>query len=361
MGTILNWGNPLYKSFPLFLLGFGVITIYIPGVIGASISTGWLFLIIVTPILLLYCDLKLGLGFLFLCYATISLAWSKTLNIAYFQLLQIIALGCVFVIGQNVKSLEAIFKGLALGLGVSAIAAIAQKLGYFGVYTLNNQIAGLFINPNIYSEISAILLISLLVLKLWWLIPLTLPGLVLAPSRTAILALGVGLILWAWRRNKLHGVVALVVSLVIGLLIYQSKFNIGSISERFDLWIDTIKGFTLLGNGVGSYEILFPLYAEHINTELARPKYAHNDLLNLIYEFGIGSLLILMVLFNAFKSGREETAILATVFIVSLFTYPLHVPATAFIAFLVAGYVIGNHDTYRNSGIDRRPILFTRN
>ena len=32
MGTVLNWGNPLHKPYPLFLLGFGVITAYIPGI-----------------------------------------------------------------------------------------------------------------------------------------------------------------------------------------------------------------------------------------------------------------------------------------------------------------------------------------
>jgi hypothetical protein len=84
---------------------------------------------------------------------------------------------------------------------------------------------------------------------------------------------------------------------------------------------------------------MFPYYATHINTELARPRYAHNDLLNIIFEFGIGSILFLMVLFNVFKTGKRELAILFTVCIVSLFTYPMHIPVQGFIGFLVAGYL----------------------
>lgn len=205
------------------------------------------------------------------------------------------------------------------------------------------------------------MLIALVVLKLWWWIPVTIPGLVLVHSRAAFVALACGLLVWAWRRSKQYTLVIIALLLMIASIKYSNGFKLTSISERFDLWLDTIYGFKLFGNGVGSYETLFPLYAEHINTEVARPRYAHNDLLNLIFEFGVGSILLMMVLFNVFKSGREENIIIYAILIISLFTYPLHVPATAFIAFLVAGYVVGNYDTYRTSGIDKRPILFTRN
>lgn len=349
MGTVYN---PLHKSYPLFLLGLGVTTAYIPGILGASISTGWLFLLIVAPFLFYYCELNLGFGFAFFCYATISLLWTENLNIAWFHLLQLLVLGIVFCIGQNIKDvgLKAIFKGLALGLGVSSVLAIAQFLGLnFGIYTLSNSIAGLFINPNIYSEVSAIILVSLVVLKLWWWIPVTFPGLILVHSRTAILALGVGLFFWAWKVNKylalgLAGMVA-----ILGLYFYWDHFNLYSIQERLNLWADTIQGFKFFGNGVGSYEALFPLYATHIDTELARPRYAHNDLLQAVFEFGVGSILLLMVLFNVFRTKKPELVILLTVFIVSLFTYPTYIPVPAFIAFLVAGFVVGNNGA--NGGI----------
>lgn len=336
MGTVYN---PLNRPYPLFILGFGVITAYIPGIIGASISTGWLFLLIVAPILFLYCKLELGIGFFFIIYASISLLWTEVLNIAWFHLLQLIVLSIVFVIGQNIKDLTPIFKGLAFGLGLASIVAIAQKFGYTGVYTLKNTTASLFINPNIYSEISAILLVALIVFKLWWWVPVTLPGLILVQSRAAFLALGIGLFIWAWQTNKRLAVALILAVGMIGAYFYWDRFSFNSIQERLDIWADTLNGFKFLGNGVGSFEALFPYYATHIDTELARPRYAHNDLLQIGFEFGIGSILFIMALINVFKSRKSEVVILFTVFIISMFTYPLHIPTTSFIAFLVAGYL----------------------
>lgn len=359
MGTVLNWGNPLHKPYLLFLLGFGVITVYIPGILGASISTGWLFLFIVAPILLLYCEIKLGFGFIFICYAALSLIWTEILNIAWFSLLKLIMLGCVFWIGQNIKDLTPIFKGLALGLGVSVLVTVANKLGFItDVYSLNSMAAGLFVNPNIYSEISAILFISLLIFKLWWWIPITLPGLILVQSRTAFVGLGAGLFILLWGYNKSYAIASTLVLFIIAAILYKGGFALPSIHERFDMWADTIQGIKILGNGVGSYEPLFPYYATHIDTELARPKYAHNDLLNIIFEFGIGSVLFLMVIFNVFKTKRLELVILITIFVISLFTYAIYVPVTAFIAFLVAGN-ISNYATYNGSvGFNSGSILF---
>lgn len=341
--------NPLDKPYLLFLLGFGVITLYIPGIIGATISTGWLFLLIVAPIFFLYCDFKIGLGFAFLCYAALSLLWTEVLNIAWFHFLQLVVLSLVFVIGQNVKDLTSIFKGLAFGLGISALVAIGQKLGVSSVYTLNNAVAGLFINPNILSEISAVLLVSLIIFKLWWWIPVTLPGLLLVQSRAAFLALGVGLLIWGWKSYRTVTIIAVLVLTVLAFRFYGTNFSITSIQERLDLWVDTIQGFKFFGNGVGSYEALFPLNATHINTEMARPRYAHNDLLHWFFEFGVGSILILMVMWNVFTVRKPEVVIVYTIFIVSLFTYPMHVPTQAFIAFLVAGYLSSNSYTYRDN------------
>ena len=339
MGTVYN---PLHRSYPLFFFGLLVAVAYIPGIIGGSISTGWLLLLIICPILLFYCDISLSWGFAFICYATISLVWTEILNIAWFHLLQLMVLGLVFVIGQNIKDLTAIFKGLALGLGVSAVVCLFQWYGFHSIYSLSNTPAGLFINPNIFSEVSAIILVGLVVLKLYWWIPVTLPGLIIVHSRAAYVGLGVGLFFAVWKYNRYYAMILVGLILVIGAF---GNFNLASVKERFDLWADTIQGFKFFGNGVGSYEALFPYYATHIDTELARPRYAHNDLLQIIFEFGIGSILLLVAAFNVFKTRKPEVVIILTIGAISLFTYPLHIPVPAFIAFLVAGFVIGNHAT----------------
>lgn len=361
MGTVMNWSNPLHKPYPLFLLSLGLMIVYVPGVTGAAISTGWLFLFLTIPILFLFCEISLGIGFLFICYSVLSLLWTYDLNIAYFYILQLIVLACTFHIGANIKNLEPIIKGLSFGLGVSAILAIAQKFGFNNwIYSVNDKPTGLFVNPNIFSEISAILFVSIIILKLWWWLPVTLPGLILVQSRAALLGIAVGMFIYIWRLNKYLSIVGLILSGFIALFLYWNNFNIVSIQERFAMWMDTIQGFKLFGNGIGSYETLFPLYATHINTEAARPKYAHNDILQLFFELGIGSSLALMVIINVFKTKKNELSILFTIFTISLFTYPLHTPASAFLAFLVAGYV--SRDIYSNGDFRNnwRFYLFAR-
>jgi len=356
MGTVLS--NPLHKPFPLFLLGLGVTIAYIPGIVGAAISTDWLFLFIVCPILFLYCEFSLGFGFLFICYMTLSLLWTETVTFAVFNLLQYTILGIVFIIGQNLKDIKPVFKGLAFGLGVSSVVALSQYFGNNLVYSLSNSPAGLFINPNIYSEISVVVLMGLLTLKLWHWLPFTFAGLLLVQSRTAFLALGVSLFVWAWKQNK-H--LAVILTMLVGLLgtaFYWDKFSISSIFERFDIWKDTLAGFKLFGNGVGSFEISFPQYATHIDTELARPRYAHNDILNVIFEFGLGSIFLFLMLLNV--KFKNEAIILLAVFIISMLTYPMHVPATAFIAFLVAGYLSRGIHTFRDRRDYWRSTLFKR-
>ncbi len=269
-------------------------------------------------------------------------------------------LGLVFVIGQNIKDLTAIFKSLALGLGVSAVVCLFQWYGFHGVYSLSNTPAGLFINPNIFSEVSAIILVSLVVLKLWWWIPVTLPGLLIVHSRAAYVGLGVGLLFTVWKYNRYYALALVVLVGLIASVLYKGHFGVGSVNERLNLWADTIQGFKFFGNGVGSYEALFPYYATHIDTELARPRYAHNDLLQIIFEFGIGSVLFLMALFNVFKTRKPEVVIILTIGAISLFTYPLHIPVPAFIAFLVAGFVTGNHATNGVIWDTRGSSLFKR-
>lgn len=332
-----------------FLLGFLIITIYIPGILGASIPTGWFALIIIG-------------GFFidsispFLIYATLSLAWTQNLNIAVFFLFQFIALYGIYCLGKGLCSLTVIFKGFTIGLFVSNLVALFFQ-SY--IFSIGNAKAGLFVNPNIFSEVSAVILIALIVLELWWWMPLTLPGLILVHSRAALLSLFICSFIWLWKRDKFYSVIEL---LVVGLLVLLTfdhmKFT--SIQERFDLWADTIRGFKIFGNGIGSFEILYPLNAINIDTSLARPRYAHNDLLQLIFEYGMGVVLLIPVIYSVLRSTDEKKLILYVIVIISLFTYPFHVPVIAFMGCLVAGYINRNNDTVWNCWNSSRSNLFKR-
>lgn len=319
----------------LFLLGFGICIAYIPGIVGASIPTGWFFLILAMVLVA-----PITLPPLFLVYAIISLLWTTNLNIAALFLLQLVALWLTFEFGRSLKDIRPIFKGIAVGLLVSDIVALFfQKY----IYSLVEAKAGLFLNPNIFSEVSAVVLVALVTLKLYWWIPFTLPALITVHSRTSIIALGIGLFIRAnfWFRILIF--IACVVT------IHFSYFQLTSIYERFNLWADTIRGFKILGNGVGSFEISYPLNSIYIDTSLARARYAHNDLLQLIFDFGIGVSLLLPVFWKVIKSGN---AILYSLGLVSCLAFPFHVPLLAFIGCLVSGYITTHNDTvwnFRNS------------
>lgn len=351
--TALNWVNPIHKPCFQFLLGLIISTIYIPGIVGASIPTGWLFLIIAMPIIFCFCKAEIGFSLLFFVYVALSFVWTQNLNIALFFFFQMIALGCVYCLGSSIKDLKAIFKGLAFGLGISSILALVQYKGYTGVFATNNLPAGLFLNTNIYSEASAIVLIGLMVLRLFWWTPVTFIGLVLVPSRTALLTLITCYILFLYKKNKLWCLFGVASILLFASILFWNDFKITSIQERLNLWVDTIRGFSFKGNGVGSFEILYPLNAINVDTSIARPRYAHNDLLQLIFEFGIGVLLLIPIFWKVFISDNEYKIIVYGVGIVSLFTFPFHVPMLAFIGCLVAGFVIINNDTVRNTWNNR--------
>lgn len=352
----------------LSLLGLGVIAIYIPGVTGASIPSGWLWLMFILPALLIYykAEIKLEhkLGFIFLLIAALSLLWTTRFNIGFFYYLQIVALGIAFYIGSCLKDLKPVFKGLAVGLGINAVIGIAQYFGWYGyIYTNPNEVAATFVNGNIFCEISVVILIALVVFDLYWWIPVTIPGIILYSSRAGLLALFVCGLIYFYGKSK--RITLLFISLFsIFIIVYYfygiHNFKLSSVNERFEVWRDTLRGLTLFGNGIGSYETLYPSHAIEINTIVQRPKYAHNDILNLVYELGIFSLILVPFFWNILILKCKENLVLYAIIIISMATYPFHTPYSSFIWFIVAGYIVGNNGAYEPFRLCRRLELFTR-
>ncbi len=327
-------------------VGVIVSTIQIPGWIGAIIPTAWIALFIIVPCLLFRYKIEITLahilGSLFLLYAGLSLIWTSNFNIAFFEYCKLLVLAGVFCISFNLKR---VYQGLAIGLGVSAVIGLAQWLwdwdGVFKLYP--NAPVGLFINPDLFCEFSAVMFLALLVSRLWLWLPVSLPGLLLVHSRAAILGLTVGLGMWGWRKSKI--LVLLIGVICIGVFYFKvNAFN--SSYDRLVIWIDTFQGLTLFGHGVGSFDLLYPLYST-IDTSIARPMNAHNDLLQLIFDLGIG-VIPLLVMIGLLLNARDHTEIHGSkiVFVaiatISFFSFPLHVPYLAFIWLLVAGNLARN-------------------
>jgi len=318
-------------------LGIIVSSIQVPGWIGAVIPTAWLALFVIVPCLLFKYNIEVTLahilGSLFLLYAGLSLLWAPNFNIAFFEYCKLLVLGGVFCIGSCVQDLRNVFKGLAIGLGISVIVALAQYFfDWNGVFKIYPYIpVGLFINPDLLCEFSAVMLLVLIAARLWFWLPVTLPGLLLVHSRAAILGLTIGLGMWAWRKSK-----ALVVILaIICIAVFYFKANaFNSAYDRLIIWIDTARNLTIFGHGVGSFDLLYPAFAT-MDTSIARPMAAHNDWLQLIFDLGIGVAFLVPIFI-------KKNIVLLSIAAIAFFDFPLHVPVLAFIWVLVAGHAVRN-------------------
>lgn len=328
-----------------FLLGLGILTVYIPGIFGAAISTGWLFLFVAIPIVLLFYkdDFALKdahiLGIIFIFLAALSFLWVENFNIAWFFFLQLVICITTLYLGSCIKDIKYILHGLGAGIAVNSIISVLQYKGQLQIiFTNANEIAALFVNKNIYCEVSAVLFIIFAVYKLWYWIPFTLPAFVIVHSRAAMLALGIYITYEIYKRSKL--IAGVIVLLGVAFLFYSDH---ASLHERFSIWKDTVSGLSILGNGVGSFDILYPKNAVNIDTLLARPKQAHNDLLQIIFEHGIFSSILIAMFINVLSIKSEKQIILWAIIVISLFTYPFHIPAMAFIWFIIAGNLISSN------------------
>ncbi len=346
------------------LLGFAIMVAYLPNIVGAVVPTGWAAMWIIAPIYLLKCKIEITLihilGLIFLTYASLSLIWSPH---GYYALMQILALASVFVWGASLIDLKKVVIGLSVGLCISALISILN----IPVYRVTDKFAGLFVNSNIFAEVSGMLLILILIYKLWWYIPVVIPGL-LVSSRAVVIGLGISLALMAWTKSKLLSVIILIgswltawlmtfsVSINItsdnianGTIFYSNPERIASISERISIWKDMLLGLTIFGHGVGSYQYEYPLYAKHMNVLIDRPIEAHNDILQLIFEFGIGLIPLAIIVISLLKVNDDHRFALLFFGIIGLFGFPLHVPATAFMVAVVAGYLASRSLAVRKS------------
>lgn len=325
------------------LLGIAIMTAFMPGVIGLVSITSWAVMWLVVPVLLLKCEIEINiiniLGAVFLSYAALSLLWSPH---GMLELMQLLALASVFVWGSTLKDLKNVTIGLSIGLAFSSVLAIFQFFGINIVYSGTIRPSGLFFNSNIFAEISGMLLLLILINKLWWYIPVAVPGLMVS-SRAVILGLGVSLAMLVWAKSKIASISILISSWFIAYfitfpttIVTSAITNTASAIQRLYVWQDMLAGFTLFGNGIGSFIYKFPEYNRHVDSSVTIVEYAHNDLLQLIFELGIGAIPLMIAVALLLKVQNEYRSAFVFFIIIGIFGFPLHMPITLFMVALVA-------------------------
>lgn len=342
------------KNIVLGSYSFFLSICYVPFFYGGSTNVRWIYLALTTPLLVLLSKLNkftiLHLtGLLFFTWSIVTVLWSFNQYDSIDRLIQLLILTQVFVLGSRLESLKEIFAGLALGLGFSSLA----------VYYLNIP-GGLYVNPNMLGDVAILTVIGLIVYKLWWFIPLVLPN-VFIGSRGVLLAGLTTLIMWVWSKSKFLAVSLTVPIFIASFLSYKFNIRLGSVVERFDLWKDSLNGMSVIGQGIGSYHSAYPFFANLLDTFKYRAIYAHNDLLQIFFELGIvGGIIAIVFIGLLMKEKCNEKYIICCFITLSLFSFPFHMPVSAFVLAIVAGYMSRNFSNLFEQSFNSRMVYAQR-
>ena len=339
--------------------------------ISASATTPrWAIIVIVSALSLFLIRIRPTLSHvlfgLFIGYALLSLSWSEVPIEWVKPFVQLLFMFFLFCFAAERDCTKAVVIGSAIGLAVNDVVVIGQFYGFDYVPKLQT-LSGLWMNHDNGGEFAALILVGAIFLRIWWIIPLAIPTIFFPipyihlqfypPARGACSALLLtGFCLLLKDRPKtlvLSGILLFAVGIGAGLM-----WGGAGVTERIDIWLDTLAGLTWFGHGYGSYYATFPAYGHTINTLLARPANAHNDPLELIYEMGIGFILVAALCRNLWRSPLvAEKAILLCFGFESLFGFIVHMPATAALFAVMAGRCAGTGTALRDDIAHGRMVV----
>jgi hypothetical protein len=346
------------------LFGFVLMTAYWPGISGVATTPRWDVAALLAVVLFFLPRIRMTathwLGLALIGWLFLSIAWNDggadgRLDGIENGLTLLICL-VAFAVGSQLSGVNNILIGAALGIGVNSAFAIAQWFGWTGfVETFDGSHAGLFYNPDRLAAAAAMVAVGLVALpRLWVLLPLLLPSLVLAPSRGAWLALIAGCSVLAPFKIRL---LIVVTSTCFVAWVALHGFD-ASASQRFMIWQDTIANLTVFGHGIGSFreDFIRMAHAFNITAQQSRPEHPHNEWLWLAFEGGVPAVGLGMLFAGTLWQAcndRPEFPILACLFVLALFAMPFHDPATLVLGALCAGCAARHRDRVSDRAVHR--------
>lgn len=324
---------------------FLVMAAFIPATPDAATMPRWAIIALAPAITLWLPPSRLTVphlaGFVALSWAFVSLFWSANSYDGAGEFIKLCLLGAVFGIGMRAPSLKPVYIGAALGLWVSAFVVLLERYGQIYVEPHVMQYAGLFINPNLLAEVSALVILGLVIERCWWPIIGLVPCIIIPDSRGPLLALaGIGIIA-LWRKSKL---LMLIAGITVACLLAWWSFKTGkyiSTVQRFGLLQDNLRCLNIWGYGLGSYDTVFPYCSNtSINLFFQRAEQAHNDYLQWLIELGPGAVFLFgFVAMCLWRSVNPQRYVIYCFLMEAAVGFPSYMPATAFIAALVLGYL----------------------
>ena len=344
-GAVVRWIGFRHVG----VLGAVVSLCYVPGVTGAYIATQWPVL----AVLLSFALLRSGpftifhaMGLAFIAYAAMRLPFSPAPYASVFGLWLVIIMGLSVWFGTVTTNMRELYAGLAVGASVSSLLAVLQHFGWNTVPIASAQPAGLYINSVQQGTVLALIAVALVSERMWiWTIPLA-PGIFLADSRGALVALAVGLLGCYVRRFWVLGAIA-----VVGAFYLLTPGSSSDVQRMF-IWTVAWDHLKWLGWGPG---VFYTLALFNNGTYSFYPEYAHNDALQFAFEYGLGALLPLVVICYAlWRTDVKEWPIVLAFVTAGCYSMPLFMPITSFLALAAVGRILRVHGLARGDSDSRR-------
>jgi hypothetical protein len=339
----------------MVLLGFAVSTAYVPTILQAAFAPRWIAIAIGVPLVSTMDprnipeSLRWVLLFL-LGVAAIATTWASPDPMGgYLELFFMVLLALSFLAGAGMASIDDVMTGIGLGLTVSALITL------FEFSTPSDQgrdemtgaaPTALFYNSEVYAEFAALVFVWAIARVRLTIAAVTLLPLMLCNSRIAILTAAIGALYTYGPKSKIKmaGAILGLAALAAALLFVFGISKMGSADQRLILWGSTILAWTQFGHGLGWYNVAQPGL-----------EFAHSDAIQLIAELGIGGFAALAIPFVVFRKQRgnhAERALFIAICFQSIVSFPLHFPASGFLAAIVAGYLVSNRADLRMGELD---------
>lgn len=332
------------------LLGFILAVAILPGVLDPTTSLRWAVLAVGVPIYLFRAreidGEQVAMMAAGLVLISISLAWSPDPLNGLDDAAHLAILLAAFALGASTFPIERVWVGLAAGISVSAIIALAQLSAPLGLIPQTTPLpSGLFVNKNLLAEAALVALIPMLLSRRWLLAAGPVVAILLAESRAVFGAAALLGAVYLWYHRRERTAVILLAVIASSILFFFSDSNpSASSSLRLAFWSGAVSDLTWFGHGLGAFAVQHPW-----------EEYVHSEPLQLLYEAGVLAVPAIAGAFYLVRRYDEsaEYSIMLALLGISLLSFPLHQPLTAFAFFLVAGRVAATRAAIRDRDFAR--------
>lgn len=346
----------------LAVLGFAVAAGYWPTFLQGAFAPRWMVIAVGVP---LCCaidpraipeGLRWVLAWLFALAVIATSFASPDPMTGYFELIFMFMLAVTFVAAASMDNLDDVMMGLATGLAVSSVM-VAINLNSNDQRD-SGDISGLFFNSEVLAEFAALVFVWAVARPRILTAAICSVPLLFCGSRISIVVALVGA-LFAYRPNSkllTAGLFAIIAAAGVALIVVMGIDKMHSAEHRVTLWIAMVFAWNQYGHGLGWFLTHYPL-----------EQFGHSDAIQMIAELGVGAFAAVAIPIYAFcfqGGNRAERALFLAVCIEVCVSFPLHLPASGFVAALAAGRLVGSgyglrlHERHRRdddgAGVQRR-------